>query len=105
MVMDMDVLAESEPASRVNTPPLSNGPLGAVNEQEPEGGDSVDGQPAMVNGSVHGEGAAKPSTPSLVEEKTKQEAEQPRKMGNLMKELKQDVQQGGMEFNMDSFDF
>jgi hypothetical protein len=33
------------------------------------------------------------------------EPDQPRKIGNLMKELKQDVQQGAMEFSMDSFDF
>jgi hypothetical protein len=52
------------------------------------------------------------SPPPAVEEKveevpvrTKPEEveEKPKKMGNLMKELKQDVTQGAMEFNMDSF--
>jgi len=52
------------------------------------------------------------SPPPVVEEKVEevpvktepQEAEEkPKKMGNLMKELKQDVTQGAMEFNMDSF--
>ena len=52
------------------------------------------------------------SPPPVVEEKVdetpvKPELEEveakPKKMGNLMKELKQDVTQGAMEFNMDSF--
>lgn len=37
------------------------------------------------------------------EKEEEKEKEGPKKVGNLMKELKQDVQQGGMEFNMDSF--
>lgn len=69
MVMDMDMatLDESEPVSRVSSPPPPTVP-----EVE---------APAQVE---------------EVEEK-------PKKMGNLMKELKQDVTQGAMEFNMDSF--
>jgi hypothetical protein len=68
MDMDMDVLVESEPVSRVSSPP-------PVVEQKVE---------------------EAPVRSEEVEEK-------PKKMGNLMKELKQDVTQGAMEFNMDSF--
>ena len=73
--MDMDVLAESEPVSRMPSPPPLNGDTTGVEE------------PKVVNG---------PPTEQVVEEK-------PKKMGNLMKELKQDVTQGAMEFSMDSF--
>jgi hypothetical protein len=69
MDMDMDVLVESEPVSRVSSPP----PVVEKVEQVP----------------------AK-TEPEEAEER-------PKKMGNLMKELKQDVTQGAMEFNMDSF--
>jgi hypothetical protein len=69
MDMDMDVLVESEPVSRVSSPP----PVVEKVEQVPV-----------------------KTEPEEVEEK-------PKKMGNLMKELKQDVTQGAMEFNMDSF--
>lgn len=68
MFMDMDVLVESEPATRVPSP-----------------------SPA-----ANGEVASKES--AIVEE------EEPRKKaGNLMREIKQDVQQGAAEFNMDNF--
>ena len=40
---------------------------------------------------------------ALVKTEPEEVVEKPKKMGNLMKELKQDVTQGGMEFNMDSF--
>jgi len=73
--MDMDVLAESEPVSRMPSPPPLNGDTTGVEE------------PKVVNGTP---------TEQVVEEK-------PKKMGNLMKELKQDVTQGAMEFSMDSF--
>ncbi len=77
MVMDMDPLVEgaSEPASRVPSPPITTAP---------NGGTSV----SKENKKDEGEAQVK---------------EEPRKMGNLMKELKQDVQQGAMEFNMDNF--
>jgi len=78
MVMDMDVLAESEPVSRMPSPPPLNGDTTGVEE------------PKVVNGTPS------PETEQVVEEK-------PKKMGNLMKELKQDVTQGAMEFSMDSF--
>jgi len=70
MIMDMDVLAESEPVSRAPSPP-------------PVAVEKVNEAPVKTE-------------PEEVEEK-------PKKMGNLMKELKQDVTQGAMEFNMDSF--
>jgi hypothetical protein len=70
MDMDMDVLVESEPVSRVSSPP-------------PVVVEKVEEVPVKTE-------------PEEVEEK-------PKKMGNLMKELKQDVTQGAMEFNMDSF--
>jgi hypothetical protein len=70
MDMDMDVLVESEPVSRVSSlPPVAE--------------EKVEEVPVKTE-------------PEEVEE-------EPKKMGNLMKELKQDVTQGGMEFNMDSF--
>jgi hypothetical protein len=74
MVMDMDVMAESEAPTRTGTPETK---LGGVFE---------DGRSA-----------------ERVADKENVPLEPPRKMGNLMKELKQDVQQGGMEFNMDNF--
>ena len=71
MYMDMDVLAESQPPSRLSSPPPK----------------SINGDPVT------------PHDGSPVEA----EKEAPKKDGNLMKELKQDVQQGAMEFSMDSF--
>jgi hypothetical protein len=73
MDMDMDTLDESAPVSRVPSPP----PPPALEKVE-----KVDEVPIKSE--------------EVVEEK-------PKKMGNLMKELKQDVTQGAMEFNMDSF--
>ena len=60
---------------------------------------------------VESEPVSRTTSPPPVVEETVEEApvrpeeveEKPKKMGNLMKELKQDVTQGGMEFNMDSF--
>lgn len=78
--MDMDVVAESEAQARSESPKQ----VGDVFEVEVE--------ESRANG-VEGEG-------EIVSSPTKEE---PRKMGNLMKELKQDVEQGGMEFNMDNF--
>ena len=70
--MDMGVLVESEPVSRISSPPPA----------------------PIVETEQKIEDVIKPE--EVVEEK-------PKKMGNLMKELKQDVTQGAMEFNMDSF--
>lgn len=77
MVMDMDILAESVPVSRAASPPV----------------------PVHTNGAIEEEADEK--LPLKVEENKVSEA--PKKMGNLMKELKQDVTQGAIEFNMDSF--
>lgn len=87
MVMDMDVLAESEsvPVSRAASPPpappvtQSNGAIEEAEEEEGQAKASATKEPEPV------------------------EQSPPKKMGNLMKELKQDVTQGAMEFNMDSF--
>jgi len=78
MVMDMDVLAESsEPVTRISSPsPFTHGP---------------------------GEAANGPATNGHADEGISVQPAPPRKVGNLMKDLKQDVQQGGMEFDMDSF--
>ncbi|ORY25155.1 RAVE protein 1 C terminal-domain-containing protein [Naematelia encephala] len=79
MFMDIDVLAEkSEPVSRLPTPPRSESPVFTEEIDE-----------KTANGSE-------------VKQVEKIENE-PRKVGNLMKDLKQDVQQGAMEFDMDSF--
>jgi hypothetical protein len=80
MVMDMDVLAESEPVSRVPSPPTVNDTIAQLGTNGDEGQHDT---------------SVKSEEP-VPEEK-------PKKMGNLMKELKQDVTQGAMEFDMDSF--
>jgi hypothetical protein len=87
MVMDMDILVEqSEPATRAPSPTLvRNGSLT---------------KKVAVNGAGGDEKNQKQSQQEV------QEVAPPppvKKIGNLMKELKQDVQQGAMEFNMDSF--
>ena len=69
MYLDMDVLTESDPPSRVPSPP-----------------NAAQGH-ADINGSAIAD----------------EEEPQPKKAGNLMKDIKQDVQQGAAEFNMDSF--
>lgn len=74
MDMDMDTLNESEPVSRISSPPPPS-----TEEIKTE---KIEETPVK--------------TEEVVDEK-------PKKMGNLMKEMKQDVTQGAMEFNMDSF--
>lgn len=106
MDMDMDALVESGGSTRVPSPAGVNG-FGNTSaiQEEPEaevpklnGFGGVDGD---LNGASTTNGAA---TASQQPTETKPEAEvQPKKMGNLMKELKQDVTQGAMEFDMDSF--
>jgi hypothetical protein len=83
MVMDLDLLDESQPVSRAASPPLVNGSDIPIEEEE------------EVPMTAVKEPEAK-EEPAVEEEK-------PKKMGNLMKEIKQDVTQGAMEFNMDSF--
>ena len=86
--MDMDVFAEgaSEPVTRVPSPTLV---------------DSVKEDDTVTNGN--------PPSNDVSNGTPKQEVSvdtapvQPKKMGNLMKELKQDVQQGAMEFDISSF--
>jgi hypothetical protein len=74
MIMDMDIdTIDSEPNTRPPTPPAETKSIEAEVEVE------------------------------VVSQEKGDEVEVPKKMGNLMKELKQDVQQGAMEFNMDSF--
>ena len=85
--MDMDVLVDSPPISRNTSPP----PVKSNDAIEEEQEDVVDR-------------AVSPSLPVKTEIKNPEPTEEvPKKMGNLMKELKQDVTQGAMEFNMDSF--
>lgn len=86
MVMDMDVLADSPPISRTASPPSAQ--TNGVIAEEVEEMAVDEPTPAPLRLEEKGQ--------SPVEEK-------PKKMGNLMKELKQDVTQGAMEFNMDSF--
>ncbi|EIW73255.1 hypothetical protein TREMEDRAFT_24795 [Tremella mesenterica DSM 1558] len=77
MFMDLDVLAEADPSEPVTRVPSPT--------------------PIFQN-------TADPETPDLIEIREELEKEmKPRKMGNLMKELKQDVRQGAAEFDMDSF--
>lgn len=85
--MDMDVLAESGGSSRVSSPPVNDG-------------GKVTTPPKILNGDI------KMEEPTTIVEEKKEPSLSPkaeRKIGNLMKDLKQDVQQGGMEFNMDDF--
>jgi hypothetical protein len=81
MVMDLDLLSESEPNGHIRQ---SHGSDSAIDEEEAE----VE--------------VAKPAEEVTVKEGVAEEVK-PKKMGNLMKEIKQDVTQGAMEFNMDSF--
>lgn len=86
LFMDMDVLAESGGSSRVSSPPVDDGGKVAT--------------PKILNGDI------KMEEPATIIEEKKEPGLSPkaeRKIGNLMKDLKQDVQQGGMEFNMDDF--
>ncbi|OXG74617.1 WD-repeat protein [Cryptococcus neoformans var. grubii Br795] len=86
LFMDMDVLAESGGSSRVSSPPVDDGGKVAT--------------PKILNGDI------KMEEPATIIEEKKEPSLSPkaeRKIGNLMKDLKQDVQQGGMEFNMDDF--
>ena len=96
MVMDMDVLAEavSEPSSRVASPPqVTEGErIKELNGVHGDGEDEVDGKQEGERASGDGGGGASGGSVA-----------QPQKIGNLMKELKQDVRQGAMEFDMDSF--
>lgn len=89
MVMDMDVFAEgtSEAPTRVPSPQAAE-----VLDEKQEDANSV----------------VREDRADDLERKDRQKEEEvkeepPRKMGNLMKELKQDVQQGAMEFDMSSF--
>nr|XP_019048640.1 WD-repeat protein [Kwoniella bestiolae CBS 10118]OCF27570.1 WD-repeat protein [Kwoniella bestiolae CBS 10118] len=78
LFMDMDVLNDSTTnTSATPTPTTSQSPNGIATPTE--------------------------QIPPQEEEEKKSSPIQPKKIGNLMKELKQDVQQGGMEFNMDNF--
>ncbi|WVQ76366.1 hypothetical protein IAR50_006031 [Cryptococcus sp. DSM 104548] len=83
LFMDLDVLAESGASTRVASP------LNA--EDEPS-------KPRVLNGEPKVKEAA-----TIAVKEPKVEEPPPKKVGNLMKELKQDVQQGAMEFNMDNF--
>lgn len=87
MIMDLDPMAEqSEPVTRVPSPePQMNG----LESSEKQAESHV---------------AVSAITPPAAATKTVEDKEvEPKKVGNLMKELKQDVQQGAMEFNMDNF--
>lgn len=103
MVMDMDVLKEgaSEPVSRVGSPPTSVGQgvngHGEIKESVFEEEMEDEAAASTVNPDL-AKGSLSESAPEI-----KDEPAPMKKMGNLMKELKQDVQQGGMEFNMDNF--
>ncbi|ODO01962.1 WD-repeat protein [Cryptococcus wingfieldii CBS 7118] len=83
LFMDLDVLAESGGSTRDTSP-------ANVEDEQPK--------PQILNGQPKAEEPA-----SVVKEEPKAEEPPPKKVGNLMKELKQDVQQGAMEFDMDSF--
>lgn len=95
MFMDMDVLAESEPVSRNASPP-STSPFAPIHEQE---------QSKVIEGLPNGKPGGQDTEPVHKVAEQQVEPEPPKKIGNLMKELKQDVRQGAMEFSMDSFDF
>ncbi|WVR03440.1 hypothetical protein IAU60_000431 [Kwoniella sp. DSM 27419] len=91
--MDIDVLAESNDSSALPSPSAADrsDPFAYADASRASGAENVNG---------HGDG---PGPAAPVPEKPPTPSTPPRKIGNLMKELKQDVQQGGMEFNMDNF--
>jgi hypothetical protein len=95
MVMDMDVFAEgnSEPVTRVPSPTQ----VTTVNEDKEENGDAF---AVVKNGE---QDIKKEERAKEIIQMEPEIPDQPKKMGNLMKELKQDVQQGAMEFDMSSF--
>ncbi|WWC85740.1 uncharacterized protein L201_000606 [Kwoniella dendrophila CBS 6074] len=98
--MDIDVLAESSAnTSETPTPHASQTPNGATTPETQE--------PEEITKNYEKENI---SEQEQQEDEKKEEDEEkversppPKKSGNLMKELKQDVQQGAMEFNMDNF--
>ncbi|KAK8845415.1 hypothetical protein IAR55_006128 [Kwoniella newhampshirensis] len=94
LIMDMDVLAESGASSRVPTPPNE--------EEQPINGDKHE-EALRETEEVNEDGTDKGSAPVEDKQEKARPATPPKKIGNLMKELKQDVQQGAMEFNMDNF--
>ena len=90
MVMDMDVFAEgtSEAPTRVPSPRA----VEAFDEKQEDATSAVQEDKTDTADSENKE-----------KDQEVKEEEPPRKIGNLMKELKQDVQQGAMEFDMNSF--
>jgi hypothetical protein len=88
MVMDLDVMAESAAPTRVPSPTA-----------EVTGKEGVDVNDESASAVTANSGEQERNASEVA----RPEVESPRRMGNLMKELKQDVQQGGMEFNMDNF--
>ncbi|OCF41725.1 hypothetical protein I317_04429 [Kwoniella heveanensis CBS 569] len=103
LFMDMDVLAESTANSAIPTPTAEKSEPTTVSAQD--GGDhhSVKEQ-GQESVSPSNEAQSAPVKEVSIEPEPQQtDPDPPRKIGNLMKELKQDVQQGAMEFNMDNF--
>ena len=98
MDMEMEALDEGESTepSRVPSPavvtPDPQDALGLLNGVTRHGVDTGQRGTAALAGS------AVDDATSIAEESAK-----PKKVGNLMKELQADVQQGATEFNMDNF--
>jgi hypothetical protein len=113
MVMDMDVLREGGSESSTRAPTRATTPKldKDVFEEEDEDAEKAKtwgevGEAASTEKIDRTEGseeADKVEDASPKESDGSEQSPPPKKMGNLMKELKQDVQQGGMEFDMDSF--
>ncbi|WVQ94063.1 hypothetical protein IAU59_001141 [Kwoniella sp. CBS 9459] len=103
LFMDMDVLAESTANSSAVPTPTAEKPDPTPASVNGEGvsisSKQTDGQepgPTELN-------LPPVKADTTVSEEPAQTTQAPRKIGNLMKELKQDVQQGAMDFNMDNF--
>nr|XP_019014432.1 WD-repeat protein [Kwoniella pini CBS 10737]OCF53213.1 WD-repeat protein [Kwoniella pini CBS 10737] len=92
LFMDIDVLAESSNVTSETQTPIES------NAHTPDGASTP--EEVITNGhTIHEETNESDRADKEIEEIKSP----PKKIGNLMKELKQDVQQGGMEFNMDNF--
>ncbi|WWC58046.1 uncharacterized protein I303_100581 [Kwoniella dejecticola CBS 10117] len=110
MDMDMDTLAESSNNASETQTPIESNSRTHTRTHTPNGAST----PASENTNGHtsqsqehlnddGDKKMEERNDGLQATEETEVKSPPRKVGNLMKELKQDVQQGGMEFNMDNF--
>ncbi|ORX33596.1 RAVE protein 1 C terminal-domain-containing protein [Kockovaella imperatae] len=110
MVMDMDMQTLTEggsgQSSRMPSPPPrpeANGETGAgaLGLEIGKATSSSNGPEQVSDPDISGDGGGSREGIAPVSDSVEQD--KPKKIGNLMKELQADVQQGAQEFNMDNF--